>query len=133
MDEMHATEDELLAAIGKVLSGAGPEVVVGPGDDAAILRSWPGQTVLTTAALADGGGLARAGTRPASDLDRALLRAHFRPVARVGEASVLSRHGVTSMMDVSDGLALDVARLCRSSGVGVVIDRVDEPVAVGAT
>ena len=28
---MDLTEDELLDAIGEVLSGAGPEVVVGPG------------------------------------------------------------------------------------------------------
>ena len=39
---MDLTEDELLAAIGRVLSGAGPEVVVGPGDDAAVVRAGSG-------------------------------------------------------------------------------------------
>ena len=38
----------------------------------------------------------------------------MRPTPRVGEAGVLASHGVTSMMDVSDGLALDLSRLCRS-------------------
>ncbi|MEA2555462.1 MAG: hypothetical protein QOI60_793, partial [Actinomycetota bacterium] len=34
---MDIGEQELLTAIGKVLSGAGPEVLVGPGDDAAVV------------------------------------------------------------------------------------------------
>ena len=35
------------------------------------------------------------------------------------------------MIDVSDGLGLDLDRLCRASGVGVVLEMV--PVASGAT
>jgi thiamine-monophosphate kinase len=38
-----------------------------------------------------------------SDEDRSLLRAHFRPVARVGEAAILASFGATAMIDVSDG------------------------------
>ncbi len=248
---MRTSEDELLAAIRKVLSGAGPEVVVGPGDDAAVLAAASGEQVLTADVLVEGvhfdlsltsardlgykaitvnvsdlaamaaspraalvtlvlppsveeswvmelfggmreacdeyalwlvGGdlssgskisvsvtatgevapgravlrsgarvgdvvvvtgelgasaaglrLAREGRAPSSDTDRALLRAHFRPVARVGEAGVLARHGATAMMDISDGLALDLSRMCRASRVGVTLRSVDIPVADGAS
>jgi thiamine-monophosphate kinase len=51
---MDLTEDELIAAIGRVLSGAGPEVVVGPGDDAAVVRPGSGELVLTTDAMVEG-------------------------------------------------------------------------------
>ena len=51
---MDLTEDQLLAAINRVLSGAGPEVVVGPGDDAAVVRPGSGELVLTTDAMVEG-------------------------------------------------------------------------------
>ncbi|MBI3649077.1 MAG: thiamine-phosphate kinase [Actinobacteria bacterium] len=247
---MDLTEDELLTAIRRVLSGAGPEVRIGPGDDAAVLAPLSGEIVVTTDVLVEGvhfdrmltsardlgykaivvnvsdvaamaaspraavcaltlggdvdaawtmelfGGMreaagehalwlvggdlsggscgwiavtvigevaagravprsgARVGDlvvvtgslgaaaaglrvtrdgRPASDLDRRLLRAHFRPVARVGEAQVLERHGATAMMDVSDGLTLDLSRLCAASGAGVRLALGEVPVAEGAT
>lgn len=103
----------------------------------AVLRSGakPGDRLVVTGALgasAAGLRIARSG-RVGGDEDRALLRAHFRPVARVGEAQVLARYGATAMMDVSDGLALDLSRLCRASGVGVRLRIADVPVAKGAT
>jgi thiamine-monophosphate kinase len=52
-----------------------------------------------------------------SDDERDAIRRSMRPVPRVGEASILSAHGATAMMDVSDGLAIDLSRLCRASGV----------------
>src|SRR5438093_13699987 len=47
------TEDELVAVIRKVLSGEGPGVVVGPGDDAAVVESGRGLSVLTTDMLVE--------------------------------------------------------------------------------
>src|SRR5438105_12778676 len=47
------TEDELVAVIRKVLSGEGPGVLVGPGDDAAIVESGRGASVLTTDMLVE--------------------------------------------------------------------------------
>jgi thiamine-monophosphate kinase len=63
----------------------------------------------------------------------ALVRRHLRPSARVGEGGVLARHGATAMIDVSDGLALDLSRLARASGVGARLSMDDVPVAEGAT
>lgn len=60
---------------------------------------------------------------------RDLSEALARPVARVGEAQILARAGATAMMDVSDGLAIDLARLCRASGVGARVAIADVPVA----
>src|SRR5438874_2177484 len=46
-------EDELVAVIRKVLSGGGPGVVVGPGDDAVVVESPRGMSVLTTDMLVE--------------------------------------------------------------------------------
>ncbi|MEP6476003.1 MAG: thiamine-phosphate kinase [Actinomycetota bacterium] len=247
---MDLSEDELIEAIRRVLSGTGPEVIVGPGDDAAVLARGSGELVLTADALIEGvhfdrrmmsardlgykalmvnlsdvaamgaspraalvtlalspdieaswvmelfggmrkacdehalwlvgGDLSRAeliaisvtvtgevspgravlrsGARPGDVLavtgalgasasglrvarsgrvrgeaDRALLLAHLRPTARVGEGTVLARHGATAMMDVSDGLGKDLIRLASASAVGASIRLRDVPVAEGAT
>ncbi len=58
-------------------------------------------------------------------------RAYRRPVARLGEGSVARRGGAHAMIDVSDGLALDLHRLADASEVGFALDTV--PVAQGAT
>ncbi len=247
---MDLREDELLEAIRRVLSGTGPEVIVGPGDDAAVVAPTVGEQVLTTDALVEGthfdlssssardlgakaiavnvsdiaamaasprtalcaltlseridaawvmelfggmreacseyalwlvGGNLAAGNEvsivvtvagevvPGRAVERSgarvgdrlvvtgalgaaaaglriaravatpdpeqleLVRAHQRPTARVGEGTVLARHGATAMIDISDGVGLDLTRLCTASGVGVLL-RIDAlPVAPGAT
>jgi thiamine-monophosphate kinase len=247
---MDVSEQELLAAIHRVLSGPGPEVAVGVGDDAAVVRHGAGDLVLTTDALVEGthfsratasarevgakaivvnvsdvaamgaspryalcaltlspdvdaawvmelfggmreacdeyaiwlvgGNLARgpevtvavtvtgevapgravtrAGGRPGDRLvvtgslggsaaglrlssgrvpptedERAAILRHLRPVARVGEGGVLARAGATSMIDVSDGLALDLSRLCAASGIGAALRVADVPIGPAAT
>ncbi len=246
---MDLTEDQLIAAIRRVLSGGGPEVIVGPGDDAAVVRSGSGELVLTTDAMVDGihfrtdlttprdlgykaiavnvsdvaamaasprfalcaltlpeqtdagwvvelaggmreccdefalslvgGNLSRGdelsivatvtgevlpgravrrdGARPRdrgvitgslggsaaglrlasqrswSDDERDALRHYMRPTPRVGEAGLLAGHGVTSMMDVSDGLAIDLSRLCEASGTGARLEIARLPIHPAAT
>jgi thiamine-monophosphate kinase len=99
----------------------------------------PGDRVVVTGVLgAAAGGLhiARADRRLVnealtSNWGRELLRAHFRPVARVGEGQTLAQAGATAMMDVSDGLAIDLGRLCRESGAAAAVRLADVPVAPG--
>lgn len=61
----------------------------------------------------------------------AAIRAYWRPVARLREGELTRRGGATAMIDVSDGLALDLHRLADASGVGFVLEQV--PIAAGAT
>lgn len=251
---MELTEDSLLTAVRKVLSGAGPEVVVPVGDDAAVVRPGSGDLILTTDALVEGrhfdrslstarevgykaiavnvsdvaamagsprhalcaltlsdevdaswamelfggmreaceefvcslvgGNLARgsevsvvvamtgevapgravtrsgahagdvlvvtgelggaaAGLRLArlgapqgrawTDEERDAIHRLGRPTPRLGEAQVLARCGATAMIDISDGLTLDLSRLCAASGVGVRLERDRVPVQLAAT
>ncbi|HYB70100.1 MAG TPA: thiamine-phosphate kinase [Candidatus Bathyarchaeia archaeon] len=59
-----------------------------------------------------------------------LTAAHLRPRARVGEGRWLGQApGVHAMMDCSDGLATDLAHVCRESGVGARVALTRLPVA----
>jgi thiamine-monophosphate kinase len=94
-------------------------LVTGPcGGSAAGLR------VLRAAA----GGAEVAGLDP---VEAALAAAYRRPLARLAEGQAGRRAGASAMIDVSDGLALDLHRLADASGVGFLLDSV--PVADGAT
>ncbi len=64
-------------------------------------------------------------------VEAALAAAYRRPVARLAEGEAARRAGASAMIDVSDGLALDLHRLADVSGVGFILDSV--PVAEGAT
>jgi thiamine-monophosphate kinase len=110
---------------------AGPALVVtvsvtgtvdGVGDPVRRSGARPGDGLYVTGPL----GASAAGLRgngPAAP--------HARPVPRLAEGVAARQAGATAMLDLSDGLLLDVRRLADASGVGVVIDSV--PVAAGAT
>ncbi|MBL8858552.1 MAG: thiamine-monophosphate kinase [Planctomycetes bacterium] len=51
-----------------------------------------------------------------------ILGRHLRIAARVAEGQALCAAGATALMDVSDGLAWDLHRLARASGVAIEIE-----------
>ncbi|MET0179889.1 MAG: thiamine-phosphate kinase [Novosphingobium sp.] len=58
-------------------------------------------------------------------------QAFCRPVPLLAEGRALAPH-VTAMMDVSDGLLLDAARLAAASGACLALDRAAVPIAAAA-
>ena len=57
-----------------------------------------------------------------TDVDvEVLLQAHRRPQPHLAQGRILAEEGVSSAMDVSDGLTADLAKLCLASGVAAQI------------
>jgi len=62
-----------------------------------------------------------------------LLRAQLDPAPRLGAGRFLADRGIASAaIDLSDGLSLDLHRLCRASGTGALIHREAIPVGQAA-
>ncbi len=91
----------------------------------------PGDALFVTGPLgASAAGLELLRARRGSEHPE-LAAAHRRPEARVEEGQAARAGGATAMIDLSDGLALDLDRVAVASGVGLAITQV--PVAGGAT
>ncbi|MCZ6670884.1 MAG: thiamine-phosphate kinase [Acidobacteria bacterium] len=61
---------------------------------------------------------------------RQAMRAHLMPDPPVGTGILLARHRLASAaIDISDGLEIDLERLCRASGVGAALEEDAVPVA----
>ena len=111
---------------GDLTSGATFVVTVaitGTVDGDPVLRSGarPGDLIFVTGPL--GGAVA--------DLHAGIAGRTARPAARVAEGRAARLAGATSMIDLSDGLALDLRRIAAASRTGAIVD--DVPVADGAT
>lgn len=91
-----------------------------------------GDALLVTGTIGDAGAglaIARAGSLAAGGTATDTLRdAYRRPVPRLAEGRALAPL-VTAMMDVSDGLLIDAARMAAASGVAVTIDLATVPLS----
>ena len=60
-----------------------------------------------------------------------LLERHLRPVPLIAAGRALARAGIHAMIDVSDGIASDVVRVCECSGVAAEVRLADLPLEEG--
>lgn len=92
----------------------------------------PGDALFVTGSL----GAAAAGVclldsgQPVPTELQPTISAQLEPQPRLAAARALATsHRVTAMMDLSDGVATDLHRLCRMSGAGAIIERAKIPIA----
>jgi len=108
------------------------------GKAAPLLRSGGrlGDAVCVTGGLGgSAAGLAwlKAGRDPRQEGADAAVEAFLRPSPRVAAGRALAVSGrVRAMMDLSDGLASDLARLARASGLGARVEAASMPLHPGA-
>jgi thiamine-monophosphate kinase len=105
-------------------------------------NSWDGPLVISVTALGDvphQRRWLRSGARPGDailvtgEFGGSILGRHFDFQPRVNEALWLAEHlNVHAAMDVSDGLSLDLSRMCEASGCGAEIDLRRIPISAAA-
>ena len=114
---------------------------VEPGREVRRSGARPGDVLYVTGRLgasAAGLRLLRRGVRPGrAGLSRqaaAAIGAHLDPVPRALAGRLLGVTGLAkAMIDLSDGLAQDLPRLCAASGAGAIVEEAAVPVAPAAT
>lgn len=79
-----------------------------------------GDSIWVTGAIGDAGAGLELAERCQME-PAALLKAHNRPEPRLADGQALATQ-VSAMMDVSDGLLVDAARLAKASGLAIEID-----------
>jgi thiamine-monophosphate kinase len=93
-------------------------------------RARPGQTIFVTGPL---GGAASVLARLEAGESVDDARPLHRPLPRLEEGAVAARAGATAMLDLSDGLAMDLPRIAEASRIGIRVKQEAVPIAAGAT
>jgi thiamine-monophosphate kinase len=128
---MHTAEEFAVAVVGGNIAAA-PNVIItvtiiGQTKGKAMLRrstASPGEQIAVTGYVgssAAGLEMLKRGAILDSETANLLRRAHFRPMPRVREGQVLIDHGITTAIDISDGLVADLDHICQSSKVSAEI------------
>jgi len=103
-----------IAVIGEVKRGRAVLRSGASPDDLVFVTGIPGEAALGLELLKEAASQQRRA--------RGALRKHLYPEPRIQLGQLLANEGLASaMIDVSDGLSSDLARLCEASGVGAVI------------
>lgn len=121
-----SSSDKIIADI--VVLGQAPS-------GSAVLRNGarPGDIIFVTGELG-GSAAALKGLYAGKKLPAAARHRHFFPVPRLDIGRWLRQRKIPSaMIDLSDGLSVDLAHICRESNVVAVIDATAVPVARGAS
>ncbi|MDQ3916325.1 MAG: thiamine-phosphate kinase [Actinomycetota bacterium] len=122
-----------VAVVGGDVSSA-PAIVVGltvVGSAVEPVRrsgAQPGDLICVTGSVGGAWGGLELLRRGLGDRSPRLVERHLRPRARLQEGRRLAELGVTAMIDVSDGLAVDLTRLMKASGTGCRVDPAFVPV-----
>jgi thiamine-monophosphate kinase len=105
-------------------------------------NAWDGGLVINVTAIGrttERGPLLRSGARPGDaivvtgDFGGSILGKHFDFTPRVREALYLgANYEVRAAMDVSDGLSLDLGRMCEESGCGAELTLSSIPISAAA-
>jgi thiamine-monophosphate kinase len=112
--------------------------LVEPGREVRRSGALPGDGLYVTGSLgasAAGLRLLKSGMRlpRARGARRAAIRAHLDPEPRLLAGRLLGMTGLAqAMIDLSDGLARDLPRLCAASGTGAVVEEAAIPIAPSA-
>lgn len=122
--------DTVSSPLGMVSITVVGETTAGRGADGSLpllsrFSARPGEAIAVTGRLGSSAGgleLLLHGPRPVPAELAPLLIAHRRPVPRVREGQLLVQAGVRCGMDLSDGLAMDLRRICLASRVSALVE-----------
>jgi thiamine-monophosphate kinase len=94
----------------------------------------PGDGIFVSGTLGDAAGglrlIEKGGIRGVVKAVRPLVRAFLDPAPRLELGAVLARKRlVSAMIDISDGLSVDLAHICEESAVGAEVDASHVPVS----